>query len=506
MYGLLTRWVPWRPAAFVGGLFFGFSPFVLVSLALGHPNFGLLAAVPLIIGCLEALFGRGRRSAVAVGVALGLLVTVQFFISVEVLLLLVLFSAVTAVLVASWAVARRPGTVRPALERAWPGLAVAAGVAAVLLAYPLWFFFAGPAHLVGRAWPDSPAGTVTNSASDFVSGFISAPLTAIMHTFGGYQGPALPLLCFLGIGLVVVLVGGTIAYRHDHRLWLFGGLGAVAVVLSLGVSATHWTPWRLFTHLPVLNNVVPVNISVVIDTCGAVMLGVILGHVRASTGAGAGDRSTPAAAVAGAVAALAVVPIAVALWPNLPMTVRPVTTPRWFRTAAGTASSRVVLPYPAALGGIQSSMAWQASADLAFSMVGGGGPGIAPSRAGPESAGFEVLARASLPLSPAPEPTAANLTAIRRALAGWGVTTVVVPDEPGLPSYDRGRSVPYAVGLFTAAWGEAPVHRADAWVWEGVPADHAPVPLSGPAFARCLDEPPGVPTGAATAECVLRGG
>ncbi len=53
MYWLLVRWVPWAPAAFVGGLFFGFSPFVLVSLALAHPNFGLLAPIPLIIGCLR---------------------------------------------------------------------------------------------------------------------------------------------------------------------------------------------------------------------------------------------------------------------------------------------------------------------------------------------------------------------------------------------------------------------------------------------------------------------
>ena len=44
-------------------------------------------------------------------------------------------------------------------------------------------------------------------------------------------------------------------------------------------------------------------------------------------------------------------------------------------------------------------MAWQASEGLTFSMVGGGGPGIVPSRAGPERPGFNVLARASLPLS-----------------------------------------------------------------------------------------------------------
>ena len=110
-------------------------------------------------------------------------------------------------------------------------------------------------------------------------------------------------------------------------------------------------------------------------------------------------------------------------------------------------------------------MAWQAMEGMTFSMVGGGGPGITPSRAGPEAPGFDVLARASLPLGPAPLPTSANLRAIRQAVAGWGVTTIVVPDQPGLPSYDRGRSVPYAVGLFTAALGRSPVLQTSAWVW-----------------------------------------
>ena len=36
MFWLLRRWVRWSPAAFVGGLVFGFSPFVFVNLAGGH--------------------------------------------------------------------------------------------------------------------------------------------------------------------------------------------------------------------------------------------------------------------------------------------------------------------------------------------------------------------------------------------------------------------------------------------------------------------------------------
>ena len=97
MFWLLRRWVSWAPAAFVGGLFFGFSPFVLVSLALAHPNFGMLAPVPLIVGCIDDLFVRHRYRPLRVGVAIGLLLTVEFFVSVEVLSLMALFAVFVAV-------------------------------------------------------------------------------------------------------------------------------------------------------------------------------------------------------------------------------------------------------------------------------------------------------------------------------------------------------------------------------------------------------------------------
>jgi hypothetical protein len=500
MFWLLRRWTSWTAAAFIGGLFFGFSPFVLVSLALGHPNFGLLAPIPLIVGCLDELFVRHRRSPVLVGTALGILTVVQFFVSVEVLALLVLFAVLSALGFAlrSLVLGRTAGATH-AIRHALPGLAAAAVLSAALLAYPLWYFFAGPAHLQGRAWPDSPAGTVVNHPADFVHGFIGPGLTAIMHLSGGYQGPALPLFCFLGAGMIAVLVVGAAIWHGDHRVQCFGLLGLVAVVLSLGIDSGVWTPWHLFVHLPVLVNVVPVNITSMVDTCVAIVLAVVIDRTWSVTRTR--FRGLPAVLVTVAVAGLALVPIAVAFWPNIPLTARVVRTPRWFAVIAPRLSQHlVVLPYPAALGGIQASMAWQAVEGMTFSMVGGGGPGISPSRAGPEGPGLVVLNRASLPLGPPPLPTAANVAAIRSALRGWGVTTVVVPDQPELPSYDRGRSVGYAVGLFTAALGDAPVRRSRAWVWTITASLPAPIIMTPASFTDCTSGPAG---GSTVASCVL---
>lgn len=509
MFWLLRRWVSWTPAAFAGGLFYGFSPFVLASLALAHPNFGLAAPTPLIVACIDELFVRQRRRAPALGLGLGLLLVTEFFVSVEVLLLTVLFLLIAAVvLVLGSALHGHAGTAGRAGFAA-RGLGTAAAVAAVLLAYPLWFFFAGPAHLVGRAWPDSPAGTVGSTVVGFANGHLAPSLVGIMHLLGGYQGPALPMLSFLGTGMLVVVVGGVLVWRHDRLLELFGLLALCAAALSLGVGHGYWAPWRLFAHLPVLTNVVPVNLTSITDLCVAIMLAVIVDRVRRTAGDRLGrtaeDRGhwVVANGTAAAVAALALVPVAIALWPNVPMTARPMVVPRWFATVARhLPPGKVVLPYPAALGGIQSSMAWQAVTGIPFSMVGGGGPGVVPARAGSELPGFTILARASLPLSPPPRPSDANLRAIRGALAGWGVTTIVVPDQPSLPTYDRGRTVDYAVGLFAAALGQRPAHRAGAWVWNDVRSPGSVVRISEGAFVGCTGS--GTPRSPAqVARCVL---
>ena len=61
MYWLVRRWVDWRPAAFAAGLLYGFSPFVLSSLADAHLMNGFLLVPPLVVGVLDELLVRQGR-------------------------------------------------------------------------------------------------------------------------------------------------------------------------------------------------------------------------------------------------------------------------------------------------------------------------------------------------------------------------------------------------------------------------------------------------------------
>src|SRR5665213_1110803 len=91
MFVLLRRWVRWGPAAFVGGLVYGFSPFVITELALTQLNIAFLAVPPLVVLLLDELLVRQRHSAYRSGSMLALLLAVQFFVSTEVLVITVLF-------------------------------------------------------------------------------------------------------------------------------------------------------------------------------------------------------------------------------------------------------------------------------------------------------------------------------------------------------------------------------------------------------------------------------
>src|SRR5882724_1980447 len=87
-YLLLRRWIRWRPAAFAGGLLYGFSPY-LAAQGLGHLNLAFVPLPPLIFLVLCQIAapgpGSGPRKPWAWGAALALLCVAQFFVSIEVL-------------------------------------------------------------------------------------------------------------------------------------------------------------------------------------------------------------------------------------------------------------------------------------------------------------------------------------------------------------------------------------------------------------------------------------
>jgi hypothetical protein len=217
-----------RAAAVVGGAFCGFAP-AMVSQSNSHWHIAAQWLVPAIVWSVVRLARAAAadeyRRVITSGLWLAGLVVVQYFLGAEVLYLtavtLVVFTAAYALLRPRWAWRVLPGFAA--------GMAVAAGTATMLLAYPLWLQFAGPGSV-----PNGPFQTAYFSA-DLASWPAYSPLT-VAGTEAAAElatGPA-EYNTFLGWPLLVVAAGCVIWLRDRPLVIAATAVAAVLAVLSLG--------------------------------------------------------------------------------------------------------------------------------------------------------------------------------------------------------------------------------------------------------------------------------
>jgi hypothetical protein len=505
MFIFLRRCVTWLPAAFVGGLAYGFSPIILTNLYFSHLNLTMSPIPPLVAVCLDEILIRQRRRPVLMGVLLGLLLTLQFFLSSELLFIIVLAGAFALVLIIVYAAWRRPEGLRRNARYGFVGLATGAIVAGVLLAYPVWFALAGPAHVSGLVWLD-PAQYV-NHLKSYVIPLASSPFGWLY----GFNGVLISGQ-YLGLGLVVVLLGGLVAWRRDLKLWFFAVLGLVFLILSLGAANP------LFGSLALVENILPNRFDQVVYLCAAIMLGIVVDHTFASVtrryavrsavpeapkaseqvreiNPGTTDRAHQprvswSAALSGlTVAAIALVPIGFYLSQNVPIPVQSsLHVPLWFQTAARhLGPKQVLLVLPDNLS-VESPLIWQVADGMRYVMA----DEVASLGTAKEPAGLAVLVNASVPAYANGSYEDADLTitpsqiaAVRSLFREWGVTTVVLPGGPGLVRLAQLSSVPAAAALITAATGQTPDYEQGAWVWADVKHPAAPLVPTASQFLQC---------------------
>ncbi len=532
MFALVRRWVTWIPAAFISGLFYGFSPFILSQLSVAHADFGMLAIPPLVVLCLDELLIRQQRSPVKTGLVLGLLLTVQFLMGLEVFVLLLIEIVCGVVLLMADGRRRNPQALRQHARRAARGVLAAIATAIVLLAYPAWFLLFGPAHISELVHPGLQLTSLRVHGKEL---FVAPPGTGQwQHIVGGYQGPVLNDIFFsqyFGLGVFVVIAVGILIWRRDRLLVFFGILTVVTLLLSTASGPA-------LGALPFLRNAQPLHFVPFVYLTVGLLLGVIVDRTRAAVAARENPTTdasrwrsrlrTGSGTVTGlAVAAVAIVFPAFYLARTTPMTVEPVVLPTWFQTVAPSVPGHpVVLALPApfavttsglkwvdpigtrylyARGWKQAALAWQALGGQRTSIVGSGdlGAGISHRHGGGQ--GQTVITEVSFAYRNLPVVTSADFDAVLRSLSGWGVTTVVLPDQPELPAYDQVASVPAMVALMAGATGERPAHVADAWVWRRVNLDRPTTFPDAATYARCTADRSSAGDAAAdrAASCVL---
>jgi hypothetical protein len=481
-YGCLRRGLGiWRPAAFLAGLLFGFSPFVQRNETLGHLQVTFLALIPLIFLCCYELAVTQRGRWWRWGLLLGLLVFAQFFIGTEMLTMVTLTAGGSLLLALIAAALTRRDTLAAKLPFAARGLALAAVVGGALLAYPAWFALAGPDHITGSDWTQ-----VSSNSLQRIVFPVAEPHAAVLRLpDGGYLGHSGLSGSYLGIiAILVVLAAAVLVRRPVARLSAV--ILAMATWASLGAYGTltvfhsvlSWLPslWAQVKHVPVLDQASPQNFSAILMWTVALSAGLLLDWVwRIRSGEPVRMASARISRPVLAGSAAVVISLALVLpwlndWP-MPFTTESVSTPPPVaRLIASLPADAVVLFYPFPSSALDRALVWQARDEMRFATVGGRGI-----TAGPGGAAVHGLAPATpagmlsaLSTSYTPHgtlrlprlPTPAVARTMRLALRHWQVTEIVMSGGGRDPALTR--------QWLTIVTGTAPHLQDGLWVWTGV--------------------------------------
>jgi hypothetical protein len=280
-YWVLSRHlVTSRVAAWLGGLWCGFAP-AMVSHANGHVNFVSLFVVPFIVWQVVRLREPGRHW--RGGAILGLLVVVQVFINEETLLFTALTLGVFVIAYALMAWRRA----RSEAPHVLAGLGVAAAVALVLLAYPLYVQFTGPGSYKGQ--PFQPDKYVTDLlavgafARQSLAGYaaLTRRLSVSATEDDTFFGPA---------GLVMIVVSAAMVWRSvAARAAAIAGLVLLVVSMGPRLRAGGWEspvplPFGLVSHVPIIDLVSVTRFGMVPATIAGLLLALAADRVRGLPG------------------------------------------------------------------------------------------------------------------------------------------------------------------------------------------------------------------------------
>jgi len=463
-YLAIRRFVtrPW--AAALGGLVYGFGPYMLAA-AYGHMALSFGVVPPLLVIVLDRLFVRRDLSPILAGLAAGVLEAFQLHVTQELVASEAIIVAVCAAWLAGLAlVLRIPVPWADVVKRGIVAGGLAIAVFVVLTGFTLYTLFAGPARITHE-----PVRAFGTYVTDLLNPLIPPQTTHLVHTEWTIQVsrsfPGVPVESggYLGVGLIGVLMFTALRWWRSPLVLFGAGCLALTLLISFGPHATYAghhslhvvLPWEVFRNVPVLNEVLNERIALYVDLFAGLLLALFLDRAWDSR-LGLTRSASVVATAASLALLLPTIPLATSE-AHVPSIFQPGTSAnRYFHTLVPDGSSAVILPADSLEPGEGYSMLWQAVDGLRFKMpegdlVHGDSDGVATLDPPPSPLwwSMSLIQRGS---SPPP----AYWAAVRSQLSRIGVRAVVVGAMPH-------RDV--AIAYFNLLLGRAPVDTGDAMVW-----------------------------------------
>ncbi|MEU7651907.1 hypothetical protein AB0C41_07810 [Micromonospora taraxaci] len=455
-----------RLAAVLGGALCGFGP-GMVSQTNSHLHMTAQWLVPVIVWLVVRLLrasdpgptpdgpgrdlaaGPDRRRMITSAVGLAAAVTAQVFVGEEVLFLAAITLLVMAI---SYAVADRD-LARRALPGFAGGLAIAAGLALMVLGYPLWFQFAGPQGVADGMF------TPAYFSADLSSWWTVSPLSVAGSDESARltTGPA-EYNTFLGWPLLLVAAACAIWVGRRRLVFACVVAGLVMGALSLGpevvLGGTKTAipgPYALIGGLPVVDGALPMRFALALLPIIATLL--VLAVDRALRSTGRTRRLVPLA-VGAALLPIFPTPLPTAERPAVPEFV---TGGHWRQCVR---PGGVLVPVPLPTPKEPWPMRWATAADAAFGLpegffigpYGRGGSAAMGTFKQPTSALLADVARRGDQPAIGDE----QRRQAARDAEFWGASCVALAD--GAPHAESLRAT------LEQLYGPA-TRVADAWIW-----------------------------------------
>ena len=361
-YFAIRRHVESRAAATLGGLVFGFGPYMSAQW-LGHIGLALAFVAPLMLMVLEDILVWQRGSARRLGALLGLLAGGQVLLTEEMLASEVVVATVLILAM----VALRPREVLKRISFAARSLVWSLVVFVVIAGPPIAEQFLGPHRLRGALrTPDIFVTDVLN--------LILPTQALLLHPFGligqGFTGNLTEWNGYLGVPLMAACaVAATRHWRRlDVRLALY--VAVVVTVLSFGprvhvAGQSTGIPglWHA-GRIPILQNIVPARLMMLTDLAAGWLVAVLVGGLLCA------PKTAPRLAAAGGIAAV----LLASLLPSWPVISERHHVPAFF-TGGGVqtlAAGSNVLIFPLPLSKEYDTnyayepLLWQVAADMRF--------------------------------------------------------------------------------------------------------------------------------------------
>ena len=277
----LRRFAPGELGPFVGGLFYGFSPYMAAH-SLGHVMLTVAILPPLLLLLLHEALIRQRWWPWVTGLAAGALLALQLSTFLEMIAGAAVAAGLLVVLLAA--------VYRKQIRDRWKYVLVTSGSAVLTLlvlgGIQLQTLLFGSRNLFGVRALLHPKNVFVTDFWGFVvptaqNAIAPAPLQHFASHFGAVTAE---LNGYIGLPLLIVVVVIAVRNWSSTMVRIATVWTGIMALLSMGPrlqfdgTSTIPLPWDPIGRLPLMENLLPVRLSVFTDLGIAVLLAYAIGH------------------------------------------------------------------------------------------------------------------------------------------------------------------------------------------------------------------------------------